>query len=186
VNLLSLNVKLGETVFMKTIIKYSYLLPIFLLMSCLKLTVINGSGSQDDLRPGSGVRIEADPAPEGQEFWKWVGDTEVFLAATHQEKAIVIMLDKDRTLTATYADSNLPRANLTVVNGMYGGSFLVGDVIPVISTDQEGYLFSHWVGDVEHLDDPNVSEAYITMPNRDISIQAKYKKDPDAGKGPRR
>lgn len=76
------------------------------------LTVENGSGSGTDYIYGQVVEIVADAAPEGQEFYQWMGDVD-YIVNVKDSITSVIMPASDITVTATYktASEDLPLFN---------------------------------------------------------------------------
>ena len=66
------------------------------------LTVNSGSGS-GTYPPGTVVNIDADPAPSGQTFDQWIGDTDA-VANVYDASTTVTMPAGDAEVTATYGE----------------------------------------------------------------------------------
>jgi hypothetical protein len=77
-----------------------------------RLTVVNGKGS-GRYEPGSIIRVESDPPPEGLIFSTWIGDT-VLLEAPKLSVANCTIPFYDATLTATY--STIPDGDPDVIS----------------------------------------------------------------------
>jgi hypothetical protein len=84
---------------------------------------------------------------------------------------------------------------LTVDNGTGSGLYPEGARVPLSANpyddgnpDRKGLepadatapvrIFDHWVGDIQHLDNPTASDTWGTMPAADISVTATYKDAP--------
>jgi len=89
------------------------------------LTVDGGTGG-GDYAAGEVVSIEAGPAPEGMQFWRWVGDTEG-IADCQAQSTTLTMPDGDTEVTADYTfrgdrnrDGVVGQIDLDMVLGDWG------------------------------------------------------------------
>ncbi len=134
-----------------------------------KLTVLSGEGS-GIYRLGETISIAAAPAPEGQSFFRWSGDT-MHVQLTKAENSTVLMPLQDLTVQATYID--LPTYQLTVNGGSGSGSFIEGAQIPITAElPGENFSFVKWTGDTIYLDRIDSTTAVITMPAQPVELTA--------------
>ena len=134
------------------------------------LTVNNGSGS-GSYEEGDVVTVSADAPPAGKRFDIWDGDWPI-LSSRLSATTTATMLNRDLTITATYAD--LPKYALTVVNGTGGGSYLEGTEVSITAnTAPAGQQFANWSGSVQP-GNPLSSTTTVTMPSSDAEITANY------------
>lgn len=158
--------------------KLPYLIFIFIFASACdeeqlehKLTVIDGEGS-GIYRLGETIDIAAAPAPDGQSFFQWTGDT-LHVQLTKAANSTVIMPLKDIILQATYKD--LPTYQLTVNGGNGSGSYLEGAQIPIAAElPGENFSFIKWIGDTTYINRTDSIIAVITMPAQSIELTATF------------
>jgi hypothetical protein len=135
------------------------------------LTVENGSGNGDYLENET-ITIEANPAPENQQFNRWTGDTsnvENTAAAT----TTVTMPDSNITVSATYKE--LPTYTLTVENGSGGGDYYENDTVTIEADPApEGKEFDRWSGDTSHIKDTAAVSTILIMPDSNVTVTATY------------
>ncbi|GAG41887.1 unnamed protein product, partial [marine sediment metagenome] len=91
------------------------------------LTVHSGSGDGSYFAAAV-VSIQADPAPSGQAFDVWIGDT-VGIASLHDADTTITMPPTEATITATY-QPGIPHT-LTVNSGSGDGSYIEGTVVSI-------------------------------------------------------
>ncbi len=60
-----------------------------------------------------------------------------------------------------------------------GGNYIAGAQVSINATPLEGYLFIHWTGDAELLEDATQAVTTFTMPEADVSLTAHF--DPGTG-----
>jgi len=134
------------------------------------LTVNSGSGSgtyyENDV-----ANISANPAPSGQGFAEWVGDTTGIASLTSSSTTLTMPIG-NAEITATYTDRTW---TLTVNSGSGDGSYVVGTVVN-ISADAapQGEEFAEWSGDATKIADIYDPTTTITMPYADADITATY------------
>lgn len=63
---------------------------------------------------------------------------------------------------------------LTVQNGYGSGQYQKGDIQHIWAEQQDGKVFSHWTGDIEFLESSMEYHTRLTMPNKNITIAAKF------------
>lgn len=138
------------------------------------LTVNYGTGS-GDYEEGTEVDIEANPAPNGSVFNKWLGDTANVMNVTESKTKIVIGKD-DVVITASYTP--LEKHELSVVGGFGSGSYWFGQKVQITANkennDDTKFEFVEWTGDIDTLDSITNKVANLTMPDNDATITAKY------------
>lgn len=139
------------------------------------LTVNNGSGD-GSYAGGDTVNISADAAPAGQVFTQWTGDTS-YVSDVSASSTFVTMPSQDVTVTATYTVA--ATRVLTVNNGSGGGNYTSGQVATIVAdAPPSEQVFDQWTGDTSHLADVSASTTTVTMPNKDITVNATYVNDP--------
>ncbi|MDD3954266.1 MAG: InlB B-repeat-containing protein, partial [Lentisphaeria bacterium] len=138
-----------------------------------QLTVNQGSGTQiANYNYQDVIPIAADPAPVGQAFSHWTGDTaclnDVFAA-----EATVTMPTSSVTLTAVF---KMVYYTLLVVNGTGSGSYTYGSQIDIAADPAPpGSLgFSGWSGHVGTLAAPAQPSTTLTMPAAHTAVIAIY------------
>ncbi len=55
-----------------------------------------------------------------------------------------------------------------------GGEYEMGEEVEIIAEANEGWEFSEWTGDIEHVDNPSSATATVTMPAEDIGLTANF------------
>lgn len=106
-------------------------------------SVSPSSGTFDE---GASVTLTATAAP-GWEFDSWSGDASGSTAST------TIVMNADKSVTATFTEIDVPTYPLTVnIVGQgsvspAGGEYPEGDVVTLTATPSAGYLFAGWSGD---------------------------------------
>jgi len=133
------------------------------------LTVDSGTGD-GQYAEGTVVDISADPAPSGQAFDEWIGDTENVADVTAADTTIT-MPPSDATVTAVYVNVY----TLTVNSGTGDGTYEEGEVAD-ISADAppSGQQFEKWIGDTSGCGDVTASSTTYTMPPSDATVTATY------------
>ncbi|MBL0082497.1 MAG: T9SS type A sorting domain-containing protein [Saprospiraceae bacterium] len=63
---------------------------------------------------------------------------------------------------------------LSTQGGHGGGSYAEGKKIHIWSAQQDGKVFTHWTGDVQYLASAKEYHTVVTMPGKNISVQANY------------
>jgi endoglucanase len=72
--------------------------------------------------------------------------------------------------------SSLPQFTRTVKNGTGGGGFAAGSVQAIEANPApDGMVFDKWTGDTAWLADPAARKTGVTMPFKDITVEAEYK-----------
>jgi hypothetical protein len=134
---------------------------------------VSGSG---EYHFGEEIPITA-TANEGWHFTHWTGDTE-HLDDPAAPTATVTMPANDITLTAHFelTDYQLSLTANPEEGGITtgAGTHYFGEEIPITATANEGWHFTHWTGDTEHLDDPAAPSATVSMPANDITLTAHF------------
>ena len=139
--------------------------------------IINGKGS-GRFPKDTMITIDANQAEKGYVFDEWIGDDKVLSDPT-KESLKFIMPKRDIELEATYKLE--PKYELKIINGTGSGSYKAGTRRRITANDAiDGYLFDGWTGDTDILQHNESYKTYIiTMPARNISLEATYKKMPD-------
>jgi len=147
-------------------INYEYLQTTF------SLTVNSGTGD-GSYAESTVVDITADPAPSGQEFDRWVGDT-AGIASVTSSSTTLTMPASNQEITATYTDETW---TLTVNSGTGDGDYTVDTVVDIdADTAASGQFFDAWIGDTANIADLNNGSTTITMPAAAVEITATYAK----------
>jgi len=139
-----------------------------------KLDVKNGSTSADDYIAGAqNIRIQANKAPKGKIFERWVGDDAKLVKDIYAENTL-IMLPKPGaySIEAGYRDAQ-PYL-LTVVNGLGGGMVREDEIVFIEASVAEGRKFDYWKGDTLHVHYPWSAWSKITMPAHDTKVEAVF------------
>ena len=135
------------------------------------LTVISGEGS-GPYHYGDEVLVTAHPPEPGQQFAGWEDDRQILADFTRMETTARIVRMEDLTITATY--SNLPKYNLTVVNGTISGEYYANEEVEVTANAAPaGQQFASWTGNVVFAN-PMSPRTTLTMPAYAISVTATY------------
>jgi len=133
------------------------------------LTVTGGTGSGSYFQ-GWVVGICADPAPSGETFDTWIGDTSG-IVDLHLEDTTFVMPDCETAITATYATAHL----LTINSGTGSGSYPAGHVVCISANEPPpGKMFFAWAGDTSPLADVSAASTTLTMPAGNAEVTASY------------
>ena len=133
--------------------------------------MISGEGS-GPYHYGDEVLVTAHPPEPGQQFAGWEDDRQILADFTRMETTARIVRMEDLTITATY--SNLPKYNLTVVNGTISGDYYANEEVEVTANAAPaGQQFASWTGNVVFAN-PMSPRTTLTMPAYAISVTATY------------
>jgi hypothetical protein len=139
-----------------------------------ELQVINGTGSQTGVAPGTVIAISADAPATGKVFDRWVGAADA-VSDVNSSSTTVTMPDRGVYLVATYRDSGASAYTLTVNNGIGSSTAQAGTAVMIIAdTAPEGQVFSAWTGDTSALVDPSAETTSVIMPASSVSVTATY------------
>jgi len=72
--------------------------------------------------------------------------------------------------------SNSEEYTLIVENGTGDGKYKAGDVAVISATVPNDYIFDCWTGDTQYLNDLTLAVAALTMPEKNVSVTATFKK----------
>ena len=137
------------------------------------LTVNSGKGDGTYL-PGSVVNIEADVAPAGQVFDKWIGQTD-HIRNIYLPYTVIVMPLANTEITATYRDQEDETYALTVTNGDGDGVYLPGTVVNIsANTSGAGIVFDKWVGQTSNIANINLPNTSIRIPFSPVTVIATY------------
>ncbi len=137
---------------------------------------VEGEGEYEE---GAEVVIAATPN-EGWEFTSWTGDTQ-YVDDALAANTTVTMPAADVTLTANFAMINY-MLNLTA-NPEEGGTvgadpeqdtYNIGNQVTIAAAPSEGWEFTGWIGDTQHVDNPDAATATVTMPAADVTLTANF------------
>ena len=141
------------------------------------LTVTSGSGS-GAYTAGTEVAVVANPAPDGQYFAGWTGQTSA-LKDVNNPSTIALMPAGDVTVVATYADVPPTLFDLTVTKGSGSGTYTAGTVVRIdADAPADGYYFVSWTGQTDGIDNIWLPSATLRMPESDVAIAASYAEIP--------
>jgi uncharacterized repeat protein (TIGR02543 family) len=142
------------------------------------LTVLSGSGS-GEYPAGQTVTIAAEPAPEGQVFDRWRGDT-AYLASPNAPNTEVVMPAEAVSVEATYKAAPPETFALTVTSGTGSGRYEAGEVITIAAEPAaDGEVFARWSGQTAQVTNVNLPNTTLTMPASDVSATALYEAEPE-------
>ena len=142
-----------------------------------ELKIINGTGT-GTFKVGTRHRITANPEQTGYIFSGWTGDTDILLNGANYKTYIITMPARNITLEATY--EKIPDFLVTVNKGTGDGRYREGQAVSIEAEKaMDGWIFSHWAGDISLLDDQFIPLTVFIMPARNMVIDAIYKKVPD-------
>ena len=135
--------------------------------------------NEEDFEEGTIVTIKANEldavAAQNSKFYKWVGNTEN-IANVNSETTTITIGQSDVTVNATYI--GLKDYVLTVKNGTGTGAYKenarANIIANLINDETHRYEFLYWSGDTQYIDDINIKDTYVTMPDKDISVTAEY------------
>jgi uncharacterized repeat protein (TIGR02543 family) len=135
------------------------------------LTVTSGSGD-GSYAEGAVAPIMAEAAATGMMFDRWTGDTQ-YVANYQAASTTVTMPAANVAVTATYTVEVF--YTLTVNSGTGDGSYIPNTVVGIVAdAPQNGYAFSAWTGDIDHVGDPNASSTTVVMPSHAVTVTATY------------
>ncbi|MGM8213025.1 lectin-like domain-containing protein [Virgibacillus sp. W0430] len=150
------------------------------------LTVNSGSGA-GAYEAGKNITIEANQAPEGKQFKRWIVMSEtVALENSQSATTSFIMPEEAVEITAIYEDIPLPTYKVTVNNGSENGAYEAGKNV-TIEADQapEGKQFKGWIvisGTVALENSQSAMTSFI-MPEEAVEITAIYEDIPTVDNG---
>ncbi len=122
-------------------------------------TNVNGVAVVDGLLPGI---YEYEITKDGYEPY----DGEVEVEEDHIDIDITLMpIFYDLTLHAEPEDGG-------VVTG--AGEYVVDQEVEIWAEANEGWFFTEWTGDIEHIIDPASAETIVTMPAADVDLTAHF------------
>lgn len=138
-----------------------------------KLEVLSGTGG-GLYEHGSVISVAAAPAPEGQGFFRWEGDT-TYLENSRSPLTQFRMPLRDAELMATY--KALPLYELIVKEGAGSGKYLEGTQVPLIAREAGSEeRFVRWTGDIEYVQNSNSPQTLVSMPAKPLILQANFEK----------
>lgn len=139
--------------------------------STYSLTVENGHGSGLYME-GSKITIMANDSPNDLVFDRWTGDTDV-LDDPFSASTFVNMPTGNVTVAAIFKEK--PSYSLTITEGSGGGYYHQGMEVEIVANDSlAGLHFYRWEGDIEHVVDPFSKTTIVTMPDRNITLEALF------------
>ena len=132
------------------------------------LTVNSGSGS-GTYTNGQQVAISPSDLRSGVTFKAWIGDAQYVNNVTYTN-ALVTMSTNPVTLTATYY------YNLTVTNGIGGGSYTNGQRVTITASNAPitGKTFSQWIGDTQYVASVTSSPTTVILSTNPATLTATY------------
>jgi hypothetical protein len=121
------------------------------------------------------VNIEADVAPEGQVFDKWIGQTD-HIGNIYLPYTVIVMPLANTEITATYRDQGGTTYALTVTNGDGDGVYLPGEVVNIVADRAtSGQVFDKWVGQTSNVANINLPNTSIRIPFSPVTVIATYR-----------
>jgi formylglycine-generating enzyme required for sulfatase activity len=145
------------------------------------VTVLNGSGT-GNYDSGDEVQIVANSPSDGMQFSHWSGSVEHFNETSDVYNSEVTFLfpnfSGDVILEANYVAQP---CNLIVNNGTGGGVYS-NEIFPQIEAIvPEGYLFSHWSGDIGYVEDASSTVTNVHLVGgQTIQLTAEFLLEDDA------
>ena len=134
------------------------------------LTVNSGTGDGSYV-VGAIADIDADTAPSGQDFEKWIGDTSG-IASTTTADTTLTMPYSNAEITATYTDKVW---TLTVNSGAGDGSYAASTIVDInADTPSSGNEFDEWTGDTAGIANVSSASTTLTMPYANVEVTATY------------
>ncbi|SLM28453.1 exported hypothetical protein [Desulfamplus magnetovallimortis] len=141
------------------------------------LTVTDGSGS-GEYEAGEIVSISANSAPEDMIFDGWTGDI-ASIDNPELANTTLTMPDGDISISAGYVEKPIELFTLTVTDGSGSGEYEAGEIVSISANPApEDMIFDGWTGDIASIDNPELANTTLTMPDGDISIAASYIEKP--------
>jgi uncharacterized repeat protein (TIGR02543 family) len=143
------------------------------------LSVNSGTGS-GDYEAGEVITVAAEPAAEGEVFARWSGQT-AQVTNVNLPNTTLTMPAADVSITADYESEPAdPQPNvLTVVDGTGDGEYEAGRVILIAADVREGEIFDRWIGQTATVNNVNIPNTVLLMPNGDATVTATFKSDPE-------
>ncbi len=136
------------------------------------LTVNSGSGG-GSYTAGTVVSINANPPASGRVFSTWTGQDATLLSSRTSPTTTLTMPARAASVTASYVTGY----RLTVNAGTGGGTYAAGRVVTVeANPPPSGQRFSTWTGDTGTLASRTSSKTTLTVPSRNTSITATYRR----------
>jgi hypothetical protein len=135
--------------------------------------VNNGSGDTATAHYEDRIQLVADPAPTGQTFDHWAGDSQ-FLEAVDTETTTLVMPARNVTLTAVYRNIIY---DLSVIDGSGSGQLIyqqrtsITADAPAIGMHFTGWI---WTGEGQPVLAPASAATSVDMPPRDLQVTATY------------
>ncbi|TVQ96788.1 MAG: DUF4214 domain-containing protein [Desulfovibrionales bacterium] len=138
------------------------------------LTVTGGMGD-GEYTPGARVDIQADPAPDGQMFDKWEGQT-AQVANVNLSRTTLTMPSTAVKIRAVYRDVPVETFDLTVTGGQGSASGLSAGVTRDISGTEPpgGQKFARWTGQTATLENTRKASSTLYMPADNIDVVASF------------
>ena len=140
------------------------------------ITVIDGFSDKDEEIAGKTVTITANPAPQFQEFDKWISDDNVTFANANDTITSFVMIGQAVVVTATY--KALPKYHIWVTEGTTDKSLaFVGETVTITARDpydnKEFYQWLHSYPELilENRYSPTTS---FNMIEQDVLIEAVF------------
>jgi len=154
--------------------------------------IVETGESSGRFKAGTELTVRAGDPPSGtNRFDVWLESLEpdfteervsLYAADPSAPTTGYIMPEYDIRLEATFNFVNEPpvRSTLTVINGTGSGSFVTGQTIIVRANNppDDNHRFDCWTGDSGILDNPDAIRTLGTMPGRDVTVEATYKRIP--------
>ena len=145
------------------------------------LTVNNGSGS-GNYAAGTVVTITANPAPTGEEFDQWTGNTSG-IADVNAASTTITMGTADATITATYRDLPPQTFSVTVISAGTGATgsdtYEVGTTVTISAGNPpSGHRFVNWTTTSPGVSfaDANAATTTFLMPSHEVNVTANFER----------
>jgi uncharacterized protein (DUF1800 family) len=141
----------------------------------MAVQIENGSGS-GTYRLGATITIAAAPAPAGQIFNRWTGDTSG-LADPGSATTSFVVPSAPARLVATYIAANMAEVDITIRGGKGSGRYRPGAVLTVTADPAPaGQVFIGWTGAITGLTDPAAPTTALIVPATSATLVANYSK----------
>lgn len=154
------------------------------------ISIINGevSGSYHESDPVAVYFNLEDTEVTHYSFTRWSGDDlayiklfdgssfDIFKAGNGDDPQVIKMPARNITITANYEVSYRLKINGgTNPEGETEKFYTSGTKVKIKANDpEEGQHFSHWIGNIEYLDNPYNPEPIVTIPEGSVEITAIY------------
>ena len=141
------------------------------------LTVDSGTGD-GNYEMGTIITISATPATEGKIFDRWIGDVSN-ISNIDFANTTITMPESDVNITAIYKDKSFENFILNVNNGTGNGEYEMGSIVTIsaLPAKTEEQIFDKWIGQITYIDNVNIPNTTVTMPEDNISVTATYKEN---------